>query len=219
MAMSKACLLITGFEPFGGESINVSWEVARALRGRQIAGRVVKAVCLPTEFGRAGDELDRVLRAYEPSLVLALGQAAGRGELSLERVAINVDDARIPDNAGASPVDEPVVRRGPAAYFSTLPIKAMALAARAAGVPAGVSQSAGTFVCNHLFYRLQHRLRRSDVRSGFMHLPLLPQQADTFVGSPVMALDDQVRGTRAALMAALDHRASGDTRQALGAIA
>lgn len=217
--MSLPAILVTGFEPFGGESINASWEVARALRGRRLAGAVVRAACLPTEFGRAADSLEVALRAHQPTLVLALGQAAGRGELSLERIAINVDDARIPDNAGSAPVDQPIVRRGPAAYFSTLPIKAMAIAARAAGVPAGVSQSAGTFVCNHLFYQLQHRLRRTAVRSGFMHLPLLPEQTATFPGYPALPLDEQVRGTRAVLQAAMGWASASDAPQSLGAIA
>ena len=147
---------------------------------------------------------------------MALGQAGGRTDLSLERIAINVDDARIPDNAGAAPTDEPVVAEGPAAYFSTLPIKAMVAALRAQGIPASVSQSAGTFVCNHLFYALQHRLAGGGVRSGFMHLPLLPEQAARSPGQPSMPLQTMLTGVRIALATALTTR--HDLRSGGGAL-
>ena len=146
-----ATVLLTGFDPFGGDALNPSWEIARALHRRQIAGHRVLAAQLPTVFGASLARLDELLAAHRPALVICLGLAAGRAALSLERVAINVDDARIPDNAGAQPVDTPVVAGAPAAYFSTLPIKAMRQAMLAAGVPAEVSQTAGTFVCNHVF--------------------------------------------------------------------
>jgi len=171
-------ILVTGFAPFGGEAVNPSWLVAQALHRRQIAGCRVQAVELPCEFGTALDALDDALARWQPMLVLALGQAGGRAELSIERVAINVDDARIADNAGRQPVDVPVVARGPAAYFSTLPIKAMVAGVRQAGIAAVVSQTAGTFVCNHVFYGLQHRLRRQ-VRTE----PLLHQHRDQFEAS------------------------------------
>lgn len=170
-------LLLTGFEPFGGDDLNPSGEIARALDGREIGGARVAGVVLPCAFGDALVALDDALVRHRPVVVLALGQADGRVDCSIERVAINVDDARIPDNRGRSPVDRPVVAGGPAAYFSTLPIKAMRAGLRAAGYPASISQSAGTFVCNHVFYGLQHRLAGRGVASGFMHVPLLPQQA------------------------------------------
>jgi len=148
--------------------------------------------------------LDAALAGSSPRLVLALGQAGGRVDLSLERVAINVDDARIADNAGAQPVDEAVQPGGPAAYFSTLPIKAMVAAVRAAGLPASVSQSDGSFVCNHVFYGLMHRLQsRPAVRGGFMHLPLLPEQAARLGGMASLPLATMVEGVRLALEAAL----------------
>ena len=209
-------ILLTGFEPFGGERVNPSWLAAQALHGRRIVGARVHAVELPCVFGAALAALDEALTRVEPVMVLALGQAGGRAELSLERVAINVDDARIPDNAGRQPVDAPIVLRGPAAYFSTLPIKAMAAAITAAGIPAGISQTAGTFVCNHVFYGLQRRLARGSVRSGFLHVPLLPEQATA--GQPAMALDDMVRGIAIALEVARRH-GPGDLRRAGGAIA
>lgn len=192
-------ILLTGFEPFGGEAINPSWEIARALHGEVIAGAQVHAVQLPCVFGQALVALRAALRETSPGLVLALGQAGGRCDLSIERVAINVDDARIADNAGAQPVDLAVVPGGPAAYFSTLPIKAMVAGLRAAGLPASVSQTAGTFVCNHVFYGLQHQLAGSGVRSGFMHIPYLPEQAARLPGQPSLPLATLVQGTRLAL--------------------
>ena len=145
------------------------------------------------------------LADLHPRMVLALGQAGGRCDLSLERVAINVDDARMADNAGNQPIDEAVVAGGPAAYFSSLPIKAMVAGLRAAGFPASVSQTAGTFVCNHVFYGLQHRLAASGVRSGFMHIPYLPEQASRHPGQPSLPLDTLVSGVRLALELAMTH--------------
>ncbi|QPF73884.1 pyroglutamyl-peptidase I [Roseateles sp. DAIF2] len=197
-------ILLTGFEPFGGESINPSWELARALDGELIAGARVVAVQLPCRFGAALHSLAEALKRVAPVLTLATGQAGGRSDLSFERVAINVDDARIPDNAGAQPVDLPVIADGPAAYFSSLPIKAIVAGLRAAGIPASVSQTAGTFVCNHLFYGLQHQLRGQEgARSGFMHIPYLPQQAAQHPGQPSLPLETLVAGTRLALELAL----------------
>jgi pyroglutamyl-peptidase len=212
-------ILLTGFEPFGGETINPSWELARALDGELIDGHRVCARLLPCVFGAALAELQRALDELQPALVLALGQAGGRSELSLERVAINVDDARIADNAGARPVDEPVVAGGPAAYFTGLPIKAIVAGLRAAGVPAAVSQTAGTFVCNHVFYGLQHALRdRPAQRGGFMHIPCLPEQAARLPNTPPsMALEAMVAGLRLALAVAL--RTGEDLREAGGALA
>lgn len=210
-------ILLTGFEPFGGEAINPSWELARALDGQRIGGCVVHARRLPCVFGEAPRLLAAALTELRPTLVLALGQAGGRSELSLERVAINVDDARIADNAGARPVDEPVIDGAPAAYFTTLPIKAMVAGLRAAGHPAGVSQTAGTFVCNHVFFALQHALRDDPARSGFMHIPYLPEQAARLGGSPPsMALPTMIEGLRLALRLALE--TATDLRQAGGAI-
>ncbi len=200
--MQTGPVLLTGFEPFGGDTVNPSWLIAEALQGEVIAGARVQALCLPCVFGSANRVLLEALAQQRPRLVLALGLAAGRAELSLERVAINVDDARIADNAGARPIDLPVVPGAPAAHFSTLPIKAMVAALQQAGVPAAVSQTAGTFVCNHVFYGLMHALRRRrGVRGGFMHVPLLPQQAGA--GQPSLDLATMVRGVRLALLTAL----------------
>jgi len=151
-------ILLTGFEPFERDTLNPSWEVARALHGSLCGAASVQAVQLPCVFGRAVEQLEQALHQWQPQLVLALGQAGRRSEVSLERVAINVDDARMADNAGQQPIDTPVVTGGPSAYFSTLPIKAIVRDLRAAGLPGAVSNTAGTFVCNHVFYALMHRL-------------------------------------------------------------
>ena len=196
-------VLLTGFEPFGGDTVNPSWLVAQALHGQVIAGAVVESACLPCVFGDASQVLRRALRRHRPVLVLALGLAANRTALSLERVAINLDDASIADNLGAQPVDQPVAAGGPAAYFGTLPVKAMVQALQQAGLPAELSHTAGTFVCNHVFYGMMQQLRRRPgVRGGFMHLPPLPAQA-VGPGQQGLALEDQIRGVQLALRTAL----------------
>ena len=214
---SSPILLVTGFEPFAGELVNPSWLVARALDGERVAGARIVAARLPCAFGAA---LDGALARSAPQLVLALGQAGGRSDFSIERVAINVDDARIPDNAGASPVDEPVVGGAPAAYFASLPIKAMVAALLESGFPASVSQTAGTFVCNHVFFGLMHRLQgRPGVRGGFMHLPLLPEQAARRPATPhlpSLPLATLVAGTRIALATAFEQ--AQDIRRSGGSV-
>ena len=205
-------ILVTGFEPFGGETVNPSAEVARALDGRTIDGVLVHGLVLPCVFGASIEALRSALNRQRPQLVLALGLAAGREGFTPERVAINLDDARIADNALAQPIDEPVVAHGPAAYFTTLPIKAMVAALRAAGQPASVSHSAGTFVCNHLFYGLQHMTkRRRGTRSGFMHLCALSGQAGEAPSLPLTTLVQGVAITLATALATRDdlHHAEG----------
>jgi pyroglutamyl-peptidase len=192
-------LLVTGFAPFGGETVNPSFEIARALHGTLVAGRRVVACELPCVFGEALVALDEAVRRTRPSLVLALGQAASRAEISVERVAINVDDAPMPDNAGAQPIDVPVVSGAPVGYLSTLPVKAVVAALKRAGLPAGVSQTAGTYVCNHVFFGLQHRLAGSGVPGGFIHVPLMDEQAAARPGAPSLALGEMIRGVRVAL--------------------
>ena len=202
--MTGLCILLTGFEPFGGESINPSWQLAQALDGEVIAGHRVVTVCLPCVFGVSLEVLHAAIAKYQPQLVLALGQGSDRSQLSLERVAINIDDARIPDNAGAQPVDAVIINDAATAYFSTLPIKAMLTALRDAGIPAEISQTAGTFVCNHVFYGLMHALAdQPGVRGGFLHVPYLPEQAALHPGAPSLALADGINGIRIALRAAL----------------
>src|SRR6478736_1514372 len=199
-------ILLTGFEPFGGGKLNPTAAIARELDGREIAGHVVQGAVLPCVFGKSATELKRLLRRHRPALVICLGLADGRLGITPERVAINVDDARIPDNAGRRPVDRPVVRGGPAAYWSTLPIKAIAERLHRAGIPAAVSQTAGTFVCNHVFYALMHELarRRTKIRGGFIHVPCQPEQAKQ--GQPSLALDTMRQAVELAIEVALTQR-------------
>lgn len=208
-------ILLTGFEPFGGERRNPSAEIVRALDGRIIAGHRVTGAVLPCVFGRSLAVLKRQIAEQRPGLVVCLGQAGGRAEITPERIAINVDDARIADNAGRQPVDRPVVRGGPAAYWSKLPIKAIVAALKKRKIPAAVSQTAGTFVCNHVFYGLLHELkrRRMAARAGFIHVPWLPEQAKT--GEPSLPLETMIAGIEAALETAVEVRR--DLRRAGGA--
>ena len=195
-------MLVTGFDSFGGASVNPSSLVARALHGRRVAGHPIVAAQLPTVFDQSVLELAALLKLHRPVLVICLGLAGGRAAISLERVAININDARIADNSGNQPVDSPVLAGGPAAHFTTLPIKAMLRAMQRAGIPTEVSQTAGTYVCNHAFYSLMHALatRRTlkETRGGFVHLPFLPEQ-----GEPSMRLEEMVRGLRIAIRCAL----------------
>ncbi|WP_116210585.1 pyroglutamyl-peptidase I [Streptomyces olivoreticuli] len=171
-------VLLTGFEPFGGETVNPSWQAVRAAAERPPEGIELTVAQLPCAFGTALDALRAAVTDTGPDIVLCVGQAGGRPDITVERVAVNLDDARIPDNAGARPLDEPVVPGGPAAYFATLPAKACVAAVREAGLPASLSHTAGTFVCNHVFYGLMHlaATERPGLRGGFVHVPYAPEQ-------------------------------------------
>lgn len=195
-------LLLTGFEPFDQDSVNPSWEAVRQLDGVRLGEDVqIVARRLPCAFALVGERLAEWITQLRPAMVIATGLGPGRSSISMERVAINVNDARIPDNLGEQPIDTPVVVDGPVAYFSTLPIKAMVKALREAGVPAAVSQTAGTFVCNQVFYLLQHALAGTDVRSGFIHVPNLPEQV-VGAGLASMPLVTTVEGLRLAVQVA-----------------
>lgn len=185
-------VLLTGFEPFGGDTVNPSWEAVRALDGRDIQGHRVVARRLPTAFSSAPSALRAALRETAPAAAIAVGLAGGREGISLERVAINLIDARIPDNAGAQPVDVPIVRGGGNALFTRLPVKAALAALHGAGIPAHLSYTAGTYVCNEVFYALIHALRRRQTPAGFVHVPWLPEQASRH-GQPGMTLADTRR--------------------------
>ena len=212
----KKIILLTGFEPFNQETINPSWEAVRALQGWHEGDFVVHARLLPCVFGQAKKAMHQAVEELQPSIVIAVGQAGGRVDLSIERVAINVDDAPIADNQMRQIVDQPIVTGGPAAYFSTLPIKAIVQALREAGLPSSVSQSAGTFVCNHVFYGLMHQASEwgTTMRAGFIHIPYLPQQAARHPGSASMKLEDMVEGLRIAIRTTLAHTV--DVREAGG---
>lgn len=185
--------LVTGFEPFDNDTVNPS-SAALTHLAKRIGEVDVETQVLPCVFGQALTVLREAVAAAKPDIVLCVGLAGGRAELSLERVAINVDDARIPDNDGNRPIDAAVVAEGPPAYFSGLPIKAVVAELRRAGLPTAVSNSAGTFVCNHTFYGVMHLAAARGFRAGFLHVPYLPEQAARYPGAPSMALADIARG-------------------------
>lgn len=189
-----ATVLLTGFEPFGNSSLNPSGEITKAVRAESIVTAI-----LPVVFGQSAQMLKDLVDLHKPDVVLCLGQAEGRHAMTPERIAINIDDARMADNSGALVSERAVIEGGPDAYFSTLPVKEMVNAMKAAGVPAVISYSAGTFVCNHIFYALQHHLKGSGVKSGFMHVPLMDQQRIEFTGLPTMPLAQMVAGVEAGL--------------------
>lgn len=184
-------ILLTGFEPFGGETTNPSWTAVQHAAGvLRAEGLEVATVELPSVFGDSLVALDAALREHRPDLVVCAGQAGGRTGISLERVAINCDDARIPDNAGNAPVDEPVLPDAPAAYFGTLPVKAALQELRRLGIPSEVSQTAGTYVCNHVFFGLMHALRdEPGIRGGFVHVPFGPDQVQPGTGAASLPLE------------------------------
>ncbi|HEY0178226.1 MAG TPA: pyroglutamyl-peptidase I [Dokdonella sp.] len=209
-------VLLTGFEPFDGERVNPSQEIVRALDGAKVGAHRVVGAVLPVAFGATPALVDSLIERHRPALVIATGQAGGRSELSIERVAINLIDARIEDADGRQPIDEPVVAGAPPAYFSTLPVKAMLAHLNALGIPAAPSFTAGSYVCNQVFFLIAHRLATTlpSARGGFVHVPWLPEQAADRPGQPSMALETMVAGLRAAIGCALAtaddlHRAAG----------
>lgn len=203
-------VLLTGFEPFAGASLNPSEEIVKTLAARGIKDAAGKPLVdlhtsiLPVVFTESSELLKHLIKLHQPDIVICLGQAEGRREISLERVAINLDDARLADNAGRTITDQPVVAGAAIAEFTTLPVKDMVAAIRAEGIAAGLSTTAGTFVCNHIFYSLQHALANQAKRSGFIHVPLIPEQASEFEGQPTMPLDQQVRAIEIAILVAAD---------------
>jgi len=201
-------VLLTGFEPFGGETVNPSWQAVEAVARDWAGPETVIAVQLPVVFD---ESIDRAIAEHRPDLVISVGQAGGRSAIEVERVAINVQDARIPDNAGAQPIDEPVVAGGPAAHFSGLPIKAAVAALVAAGIPSAVSQTAGTYTCNHVFYRLRHL----GAHGGFVHVPYSDEQAEGR-DLPSLPLAVITEGVRLVVRTALD--VSTDIRVGGGAL-
>jgi len=194
-------VLVTGFEPFDNDSVNPSWEAARRVDGWRCDGHEIIARRLPCVYRAILPQLSALLDELKPDIVIALGLAGGRVDFSLERVAINVDDARIPDNADEQPIDRPSVQGGPAAYFTTLPIKAILRRVRAAGISTSVSNSAGTFVCNHTFYIARHLAEtgRHKFRAGFIHVPYLPEQAARHPGVASMSVDTLVAALKIAI--------------------
>ena len=188
-------LLITGFDPFGGEKVNPAWEAVKLLP-EEIGDFMLCKLEIPTVFSLGARRVLQETQEVQPDVILCIGQAGGRSAVTPERVAINIRDARIDDNAGNRPVEEPVIPGAPAAYFATVPVKAMAEAIIAAGLPGAVSNTAGTFVCNDVLYTLLHAFKDTDVRVGFIHVPYLPEQ-----GSPSLPLADTAAALEAAIRA------------------
>ena len=180
-------VLLTGFEPFGKASSNPSGEIVK-----QIAGDNIVTAILPVAYAQSAERLLALIAEHNPDVVISLGQAEGRTQITPERVAINLDDARLADNEGVMRNDVKILEDGPDAYFSTLPIKEIVEAIQAKGIPAAVSLSAGAFLCNHVFYVAQDKFAGTSVRSGFVHVPLMDSQASEFPGLPTMPLDQMV---------------------------
>ena len=200
-------ILVTGFDPFGGEKVNPALEAVKSLPS-EIHGAEIHWVEIPTVFYRSAEVLEAEIVRFQPDAVLCIGQAGGRASLTPERVAINQDDARIPDNQGNQPVDTPIRLDGQAAYFSTLPIKAMVQAIKEEGLPATVSNTAGTFVCNHLMYQALYLADKKfpNMRAGFMHIPYMTEQVINKPNTASMNLTDIVRGIEAAIGAIVDYK-------------
>jgi pyroglutamyl-peptidase len=187
-------ILLTGFEPFGNATSNPSGEIVK-----QISGDNIVTAILPVAYTQSAEQLLSLIEQHKPDVVICLGQAEGRTAITPERVAINLDDARLADNEGVLRNDVKILQDGPDAYFSTLPINDIVAAIKAQGIPAAVSLSAGAFLCNHVFYVAQNKFAGSDVRSGFVHVPLMDSQATEFPGLPTMPLGQMVTAVRAIL--------------------
>ena len=187
-------VLLTGFEPFGKATLNPSGEIVK-----QISGDNIVTAILPVAYAQSAERLLALIAEHKPDVVICLGQAEGRTHISPERIAINLDDARLADNEGVIRNDVPIVVGGPVAYESTLPIKDIVKAINDAGVPAAVSLSAGAFLCNHVFYVAQDHFKGTKVRSGFVHVPLMDEQTGEFPGLPTMPLDQMVKAVRTML--------------------
>lgn len=198
-------ILITGFDPFGGESINPAWEAVKTMEGYTDGDYKVVTQMVPTVRYTSVKTAIEAADTCNPDFILCVGQAGGRPDITIERVAINCDDFRIPDNGGNQPTDEPVVADGPSAYFATLPIKDMVNALHQAGIPARVSNTAGTFVCNHIMYGVLHyAAQKGNIKAGFMHIPYLPSQVVNKPDQPSMAVET-VRATLETIVHVLAH--------------
>jgi len=203
-------ILVTGFDPFGGEKINPALETIKRLPDTILGAQIIKLE-IPTVVGKSLAKIKEAVEKENPDAVLSIGQAGGRSEITVERVGINIDDCRIPDNEGNQPIDEPVVKGGPAAYFVTVPIKAIVENIKAHNIPASISNTAGTFICNHVCYGVAHLAAQrtttgKPMKSGFIHIPFLPEQV---IGKPAltpsMSLETIISGITHALEAIVKH--------------
>lgn len=208
-------IIVTGFDPFGGEKINPSIECVKALP--EIEGVELIRLELPTVFKESAKRLNEVINEVKPDAVLSVGQAGGRPGITMERIAINVDDARIPDNISQQPIDETIQTKGAAAYFSTLPIKRIVKAIREAGIPVEVSNSAGTFVCNHIMYQALFAATKANkpFKAGFMHIPFIPEQT---TDKPSLPLEESTKALQIAIEIIRDDLNDEDIKVQEGAI-
>ncbi|MGZ9793537.1 pyroglutamyl-peptidase I [Bacillus atrophaeus] len=210
----KPKVLLTGFDPFGGETVNPAWEAVKQLNGEDAEHAVIVSEQVPTVFKKSLKILRQAIHKHQPDIVICVGQAGGRMQITPERVAINLDDARIPDNEGNQPIDEPISENGPAAYWTGLPIKRIVEHMKQNGVPAAVSHTAGTFVCNHLFYGLMDEINKNSprIKGGFIHIPYISEQTLN-KQAPSLSLEMIVKALRIAAATAAkydtDIRSSG----------
>lgn len=200
-------ILITGFDPFGGEAINPALEAIKILPDTILDANIIK-IEIPTVFKKAITVIEKNIIKYNPDVVISVGQASGRFSIMPERVAINIDDARITDNEGNQPIDEIIFKDGPSAYFSNLPIKAMVKEMKKNGIPAAISNTAGTFVCNHVMYSVLHlvQTKYSNIKAGFIHVPCIPMQVIDKPNIPSMALEDISRGLEFSIKAIIQNQ-------------
>lgn len=201
-------VLVTGFDPFGGEKVNPAYEAVKMLPD-EIAGAEIMKREIPTVFDKGGDSVEQLIHELSPDIVLNVGQAGGRSAMCMEKVAINLQDARIKDNEGNQPLDKPVRADGETAYFSSLPVKAMVEEMKKKGIPAAVSYTAGTYVCNDVMYRVAYLISKEKlpIRSGFIHVPYAPEQVvDKPAGTASMSLAMIAQGIECAIEAAVEQR-------------
>lgn len=203
MTGERKKVLLSGFEPFGGSRLNPSQLLVEKLSQSSIEGVELAVIVLPVEFERATKLLLARIRDFRPDVVMAFGQAEGRKAITPEKIAINLDNARIADNAGDLRQNRVINPDGSDGYFSTLPVEKMIESILKTGIPAELSLSAGAFVCNHVFYELQRTLIETEMKSGFVHVPLVPEQSSEFPGQPTMTLEELVRGAQAAILSTL----------------
>lgn len=202
-------ILVTGFDPFGGEKINPALETVKLLPNEILKAQIIKLE-IPTVIGKSVEKIKELIEKESPDVVLSIGQAGSRADISVERIGINIDDCRIPDNEGNQTIDEPVVQDGPAAYFVTIPIKAIVKKIRENKIPASISNTAGTFICNHVCYGVSHIAAKrtaqgKPMKSGFIHIPFLPEQViGKPASTPSMSLDMMVRGIELAIEAIIE---------------
>lgn len=192
-------ILITAFEPFGGEKVNPALEAMKLLPDKIGEAQILKLE-LPTVFKKSIEKVWQHIDEYEPDIVISLGQAGGRACISIERVAINIDDTTMADNEGNMPVDQPIFKDGENAYFSNLPIKKMLEAIKKAGIPANISNTAGTYVCNHVMYGILYKIHkeRLNIKAGFIHVPFIPEQVVNKPEKPSMSLENIVKAVEIA---------------------